>query len=56
MNKLKGTNLDLIALPDKFNSQEEGYRIKIDGHPTAKANEEIAQILYNHINEKEKIN
>ena len=48
--KLKETNLDLIYLPDYFNSEEEGYRIKYDGHPTAKANEEIAQILYNHIN------
>jgi len=51
IKKLKETNLDLIFLPNKFNSYEE-YKIKNNGHPTAKANEEIAQILYNHINNK----
>ena len=50
INKLKNTNLDLIFLDEKFNSEDEGYRIKNDGHPTAKANKEIAEILYNHIN------
>ena len=50
ISKLKGTKLDLIFLDDKFNLEEEGYRIKNDGHPTAKANKEIAEILYNHIN------
>jgi hypothetical protein len=50
VNNLKKTNLDLIFLPDCFNSEEQGYRIKYDKHPTAKANKEIAEILYNHIN------
>ena len=57
VKKLKETTLDLIFLPDYFdfiNSQDEGYRIKYDGHPTAKANEEIAQILYEHINKDNK--
>jgi hypothetical protein len=49
MNKLKNTNLDLICLPKYFNSEEEGYRIKNDGHPTSKANKEISEILYNYI-------
>ena len=54
LKKLKSTNLDLIFLPNKFNSMRDGYEIQNDGHPTAKANEEIAEILYNHINKKEK--
>ncbi|MCR4662991.1 MAG: SGNH/GDSL hydrolase family protein, partial [Endomicrobiaceae bacterium] len=53
--KLKNTNLDFIFLPDKFISAEEGYRLK-DYHPAAKANEEIAEILYNHINGNDKTN
>lgn len=52
VNKLKKTELDLIFLLEYFNSEEDGYKIKHDGHPTAKANEEIAEILYNHINNK----
>ena len=54
IDELKGTNLDLIFLPDYFNFEEEDYKIKYDGHPTAKANEEIAEILCNHINENKK--
>ncbi len=54
INELKKTSLDLIFLEDKFNFEDKGYRIKNDGHPSAKANEEIAEILYNHINEKGK--
>ncbi len=50
INKLKQTNLDLIFLPYYFSSVEKGYRIKFDLHPTSKANEEIAKILYNRIN------
>jgi hypothetical protein len=50
--KLQGTKLDLIFLDEKFNSEDEDYRIKYDRHPTAKANKEIAEILYNHIKEK----
>lgn len=56
MNRLRQTNLDLIFLPEYFNFEEEGYKIKDDGHPTAKANEEIAKILYNHINDLEQRN
>ena len=52
VNKLRKTNLDLIFLPGFFNSEE--YKIKYDGHPTAKANEEIAQKLYEHINKGNK--
>lgn len=54
INKLKRTSLDLIFLPEYFNSEEEGYKIKHDGHPTAKANEEIAKMLYEHINKENK--
>ena len=53
MAKLKETGLDLIFLPKYFASEEDGYRIKYDGHPTAKANKEIAEILYSHINSLE---
>lgn len=53
IKKLKSSNLDLIFLPKKFNLIKEGYKIQNDGHPTAKANKEIAEILYNHINNKE---
>ena len=49
IKKLKETKLDLIFLPEYFVFEEEGYRIKNDGHPTAKANKEVAEILYNHI-------
>jgi hypothetical protein len=49
MESLQNLNIDLILLPEYFNSEELGYRLK-DHHPTAKANKEIAEILYNHIN------
>ena len=49
IRKLKEANLDLIFLSEEFNSEEKGYKIKNEGHPTAKANKEIAEILYNHI-------
>ena len=48
ITKLKKNNIDLILLPKYFNLEK--YKIKYDWHPTAKANEEIAKILYNHIN------
>ena len=51
IKKLKLTKLDLIFLPNKFNSANEGYKIKNDMHPTIKANKEVAKILYEHINE-----
>ena len=50
IKRLKETNLDFIFLDENFIPVDNGYRIKDDGHPTAKANKEIAQILYNHIN------
>ena len=53
--KLKETNLDLIFLPEYFN-EKGSYKLEHDGHPTAKANKEIAEILYNHINKKDKTN
>ena len=49
IRKLKEANLDLIFLSEEFNSEEKGYKIKNEGHPTAKANKEVAEILYNHI-------
>lgn len=42
---IKGKNLDLIFLPEKFRKYENGYY----NHPNPKMNEEIAEILYNHI-------
>ena len=56
MKKLKETDLDLVFLPEYFNDKGKEYRIENDVHPTAKANEEIAEILYNHIKEQDKIN
>ena len=55
IEKLKQTSLDIVWLSDKFNLEEDDYRIKYDHHPTAKANKEIAEILYNHIKEHDKI-
>ena len=52
IKQLKEIGVDLIFLPEYFNSEENGYRIKNDGHPTAKANKEVAEILYNYINDK----
>lgn len=46
--KLMDKKFDIILLPRYFNSKKHGYRLS-DLHPSAKANEEIAQILYNHI-------
>lgn len=54
IEKLKETNLDLIFLPE-YLIDEEKYAIKYDGHPTAKANKEIAEILYNHINKSDNL-
>jgi len=50
IDKLNNKNFDVIVLPEYFNSETSGCKIPNDGHPTAKANKEIAQILYNHIN------
>lgn len=52
VDNLKKTNLDLIVLPEYFNTQE--YKIEKDGHPNAKANEELANIIMNYINKKNK--
>lgn len=55
IENLQNLDIELILLPEYFNSEELGYRLK-DYHPTAKANEEIAEILYNHIKEQDKKN
>ncbi len=47
IKKIKQTNLDVIFIDQSLNSEESGYSIPFDGHPTAKANKEIAQYLYN---------
>lgn len=46
--KMKDAGLQFILLP--VYCEENGYTIKNDGHPAPKANEEIARILYNKIN------
>ncbi|MDD3053492.1 MAG: hypothetical protein PHG84_03710 [Endomicrobiaceae bacterium] len=48
ITKLKETNIDLVFLPKDFKKYEKGYY----EHPNPKSNEEIAEILYNHINKK----
>lgn len=48
VKELQKTNLKFILLPSY--SEENCYMIKNDGHPDAKVNEEIAQILYNDMN------
>jgi hypothetical protein len=48
IEKLKKENINLIILDKKFYKEE--YRIKNDGHPNEKANKEIAQILFDYIN------
>lgn len=48
ISKLKETNMDLVFLPKDFRKYEKGYY----EHPNPKSNEEIAEILYNHINKK----
>lgn len=47
---LKQKNINVIVLDKKFENEE--YSIKNDGHPNWKANEEIAQILFDYINNK----
>lgn len=48
VKELQNTNLKFILLPSY--NEENSCIIKNDGHPAPKANEEIAQILYNDIN------
>ena len=50
IENLKETNINTITLDKKFNNEE--YIIKNDGHLNQKANEEIAQILFDYINNK----
>lgn len=50
VNKLKDQRLNIIELDKKFENEE--YKIKNDGHPNAKANKEIARILFDYINNK----
>ncbi|GEM_PF-870001 len=49
--KLAIEKFDIIELPEYFEPHEAGspYRILYDDHPTAKANEEIAEILDEHL-------
>lgn len=54
INRLKKCRLDIIFLPDYLNSEEEGYIIPYDGHPSAQANEKIANMLYEHIESQQK--
>lgn len=49
LRQLKVSNLDYIFLPDRLNTQDDMYKSTYDAHPRYKANEEIAEILYNHI-------
>ncbi|MDD5020644.1 MAG: hypothetical protein PHR82_00730 [Endomicrobiaceae bacterium] len=51
INEIKKTDLDLVFLPEAFDRIE--YKIKKDGHPSAKANEELANILIGHIQNNE---
>ncbi|MDD2524315.1 MAG: hypothetical protein PHT81_05675 [Endomicrobiaceae bacterium] len=55
VDELKNRGFDVILLPEYFNSESLGYRISHDRHPSAKVNEEIAGILYNHINKIDKL-
>ena len=48
IERLKEENINLIILDKKFNNNK--YKIKNDGHPNEKANKEIAQILFDYIN------
>lgn len=54
IGKIKKTNPDLIFLPEYF--KDCGYMIKDDCHPNAKANEELAKIIMDYINNKESKN
>lgn len=49
LDKLIKEKFDVIFLKAYFRLKRKEYQLP-DGHPTAKANKEIAQILYNHIN------
>lgn len=55
VRELKKTDLDLIFLPEYFRENKK-YLIENDWHPNAKSNEELAQILMNHINKKDNKN
>ncbi len=54
IDKLKKIKLDMFFLPEYFNNAE--YKIENDGHPSAKSNEELAQMLMDHINKKDNKN
>lgn len=47
VNELTNEKIDIIILPKYL--IEHQYKIPYDGHPNAKANKEIAEILYQHI-------
>ncbi|GAB1402101.1 hypothetical protein MASR1M68_10120 [Elusimicrobiota bacterium] len=48
--RLAMEKFDIIELPEYL--EEEEYKIQYDDHPTAKTNEEIAKLLYEHIKKK----
>ena len=50
IEKLKKENINTIVLNKKF--EEDEYKIVKDSHPNAKANKEIAKILFDYINNK----
>lgn len=47
--KILNAGLDIVVIPRNFQF-DESYKIEYDGHPSAKANKETAEILYNHEN------
>ena len=49
INKLKQIKLGVLFVPENFLLYDLGYKVKNDGHPTLKANEVIAENLYNYI-------
>lgn len=49
LDKLKKVSLDIIFVPDSFLSYDLGYRVKEDGHPTAQANNIIAEKIYDYL-------
>lgn len=54
INELTNEKIDIIILPKYLTDIQ--YKIPYDEHPTAKTNEEIAKILYEHIkNSQEKL-
>lgn len=49
--RLAAEKFDMIELPEYLAGSQ--YKIQYDDHPTAKANEEVAGLLYEHIKQKQ---